>query len=520
MGLRRVAVSFLGRGLRQLPGVVGLVALFALEGVATAQDCRGDLNRDGVVDGADLGVLLTTWGQCPPPNLDRGVGVSGSARAAEFIIDCMRGVDSLDVVTIGDSNTGHPANYGYTVGLQRALGGAQALRLYATPLCAGGLELGPNARVEGMLGTGVEYRWCGDSEAGSIGSVRTLTSATISDADAIALQSNLRFSTTIPPKFIGIPWAGAYVPRSVTFTSPANNNYISLLTSNPLNAAGTALQYRVVFGKFEGAGGQFRAAMWSSSGAVVAPGYTSTGGGAAGNWTGTSSLNFTVPTPAVAVRAGWDGFSQGVPTTGPFACLWHSIVKREARGYAINPLIYDGGKTTAQIADRLDAMEGLLDAYLDELHARQVACGGSGRVLFFMNTGINGPDTPASWTLNMDRMVARLRTRWQALGHDVNSLAFVLSVTHPTTAIPAWNAVREAVASGATDFARQQADRGVTVVDINALYPADRLLAGTTPAGSLYDSAGQAHLNFSTTQLNGYDAVTHAMLSALIAADH
>jgi hypothetical protein len=518
MDLRRVAVSVLGRGLRQLSGVVGLVLLFAPEGVAIAQDCRGDLNQDGVVDGADLGVLLTTWGQCPPPNLDRGLGVTGSARAAGFIIDCMRGVDSLDVVTIGDSNTGHPANYGYTVGLQRTLGGALSLRPYATPLCAGGVELGPNARVEGMLGTGLEYRWCGDSEPGSIGTVRTLTGATASDADAIALQGNLGFSTAIPPKFIGIPWAGAFVARGVTFTSPANNNYVSLLTTNPLNSAGAALQYRVVYGKFEASGGQFRPAMWSASGSVVAPSFTSTTR-IAGSWTGTASLDFTVPTPAVAVRAGWDGLSQGVPTTGPFACLWHSIVKREALGYAINPLIYDGGKTTEQIADRLEGMGGLLDAYLDELHARQVACGGSGRVLFFMNTGINGPDTPSSWTLNMDRMVARLRTRWQALGHDVNSLAFVLSVTHPTTAIPAWNAAREAVASGATDFARQQADRGVTVVDINALCPADRLLAGTTPAGSLYDSAGQAHLNFSTTQLNGYDAVTNAMLSALMAAD-
>ena len=503
---------------RQVRVGIGLVSICA-SGGAFAQDCRGDLNADGVVDGADLGVLLTTWGDCPPPDVDLGPGVTGSSRAAAFIIDAMRGVDSLDVVTIGDSNTGHPANYGYTVGLQRALGGAQALRLYATPLCAGGLELGPNARVEGMLGTGVEYRWCGDSEAGSIGSVRTLMAATTSDADALALQSNLGFSTAIPPKFIGIPWAGAFVPRGVTFTSPANNNYISLLTSNPLNAAGAALQYRVVFGRFADSGGQFRPAMWSSSGSSVAPSYTSTGGGVAGDWTGTASLDFTVPTPAVAVRAGWDGFSQGVPTAGPFACLWHSIVKRDARGYAINPLIYDGGKTTQQIADRLEGMGGVLDAYLDELHDRQVACGGTGRVLCFMNTGINGPDTGASWTANMDRMVSRIRSRWQALGHDASTLAFVLSVTHPTTTIAAWNSTRDAVALGASDFGRQQADRGVTVVDINALYPTSRLLAGTTPSGSLYDAAGQAHLNFSATQLNGYDAVAHAMMAALLAAD-
>jgi hypothetical protein len=27
--------------------------------------CAADLNRDGVVNGADLGVMLSTWGACP-----------------------------------------------------------------------------------------------------------------------------------------------------------------------------------------------------------------------------------------------------------------------------------------------------------------------------------------------------------------------------------------------------------------------------------------------------------------------
>ena len=32
---------------------------------ACAQSCPGDINRDGQVDGADLGALLSTWGICP-----------------------------------------------------------------------------------------------------------------------------------------------------------------------------------------------------------------------------------------------------------------------------------------------------------------------------------------------------------------------------------------------------------------------------------------------------------------------
>ena len=29
------------------------------------QSCVGDLNRDGRVDGADMGLLIASWGFCP-----------------------------------------------------------------------------------------------------------------------------------------------------------------------------------------------------------------------------------------------------------------------------------------------------------------------------------------------------------------------------------------------------------------------------------------------------------------------
>lgn len=33
---------------------------------ASAPTCPGDFNDDGMVDGADLAVLLGSWGACPP----------------------------------------------------------------------------------------------------------------------------------------------------------------------------------------------------------------------------------------------------------------------------------------------------------------------------------------------------------------------------------------------------------------------------------------------------------------------
>ena len=39
--------------------------LLAAWGPCSATPCTGDLNNDGVVDGADLGILLSAWGNCP-----------------------------------------------------------------------------------------------------------------------------------------------------------------------------------------------------------------------------------------------------------------------------------------------------------------------------------------------------------------------------------------------------------------------------------------------------------------------
>ncbi|MBU6163333.1 MAG: hypothetical protein KGO50_19655, partial [Myxococcales bacterium] len=59
--------------------------------------------------------------------------VYGNKRAAQFLQDVVAGRDSLDIVTIGDSNGGN-GGYGYTVGLQRVLGFQYGVDPYATPL--------------------------------------------------------------------------------------------------------------------------------------------------------------------------------------------------------------------------------------------------------------------------------------------------------------------------------------------------------------------------------------------------
>ena len=48
-----------------LRAVIAILSL-AVAVPATAQTCRSDLNGDGQVNGADLGIMLADWGFCPP----------------------------------------------------------------------------------------------------------------------------------------------------------------------------------------------------------------------------------------------------------------------------------------------------------------------------------------------------------------------------------------------------------------------------------------------------------------------
>lgn len=59
---------------RSVVVLVALCAVMALAPSARAQSCAGDLNGDGVVNGADLGLLLSAWGST-------GAGIVGDLNA-------------------------------------------------------------------------------------------------------------------------------------------------------------------------------------------------------------------------------------------------------------------------------------------------------------------------------------------------------------------------------------------------------------------------------------------------------
>lgn len=478
-------------------------------------------------------------------------GVAGSTRAGQFICDAINGTDSLDVIVMGDSNAGWVTTgasgmyfaYGYTCGLLNALGNLGA-RQYATSIIAGALDnptevsIGVNSGY-GPLGTGVGAVWPTTALTGEPGATgpasRLEHRVTQSDADAIALKANLGYSTQtdaqlglggsfgpILPRFMGFPWDAAFVPRDVLYTSGANKNTVRLSTISPIvtGQTQTPLQYRCVYGKFASGSGQFRPAAWSSGNAQVAPAFVPTSGGSANNWYGTTSFNFNGPTvtngvAAAEMVAGWDNFNQGSPVTGPFACLWHSVIRRNTKGFAVNPYLLQGGAKTENILARMNGNAGILDSFLKEIKERQVEATGSGRALVWINIGINGNEASNTWTSNMNATIDKIIERWVAVGNDPNKLCFVISATHPAPGVAGWSAARPNTVSAAASVANTNASKGVTAVDIESYFTSGELLSDNSGGGSMYDPAGQAHLSTALNALNGYDAISAATVSAL-----
>jgi len=440
-------------------------------------------------------------------------GFAGSSRAQVLFKDTDADRDSLDVITIGDSNTGFVETTGWGYGYHTGIYKAFSLRAteYSSPLMPAMLGTTGSAGHSGnMFGIGLQPLWSADKDAGasgSVGPIRSLVVASsIPDANAQAVTSYLGMDTTNLPASFGYTWQSSFVAGGNTYTnSGANKQVIVVNTTAQLYSSGASMQYRVMFARVNAAGGQFKLGMWSNFSATFSA-YKSTNSGGGTDVT-TETYNFTAP--ALAYRCGWDGIAQGTSNhvVGPAPVLAHSIARLNVKGFAFNNLMYDSGKTTAQIADRVEQMDRLLDEYLREMRNRQIACGGSGNVVVKVFSGINGTETPTSYVNNAQRIVNRISARWFAIGGNTTKLAFVFVPTHPiVNNINGWNTSRTAIVNAANSWAATQP--GVCVFDINAYYTASAINTN----GWYSTATTQAHLKEA-----GYDAVGTALITNILA---
>jgi hypothetical protein len=284
-------------------------------------------------------------------------------------------------------------------------------------------------------------------------------------------------------------YGAAFIDPAATFTSSAGGPSVRTAKGNQLTAGngsgGMSCQYRLVYGKFSATGGKFRLRAMKDVNTTVAADSTDrlTSGGSAydvAKLPFTSSTTSSIPDD---MKCAWDGYNAGVSfhTTGPFAAFWHSIIRLGKKGFCTHNLNYLGGSTTAQHALTISRMGEHLKMYLKELRERQIEAGGSGRVLWFFNSGINGPDTATTWTDNMTIIRDTISATWISLGYPMDDLAFIMSVSHPTTSgdpgATTWATGRAAVSNAANLWAltAESFAKNVCVFDIESVFTSAQL---------------------------------------------
>jgi len=447
-----------------------------------------------------------------------GSGIYGSERAAAFIQDAVNGNDSIDVLIFGDSNAGSNNIYGYTGGWMAALSNF-GIQQYATSMYMLGDTAGNNSRANGSFGPFTRATWVGNNLVLGTGTIYTLSAQAGSDTDAANLYALAGNYTNWKPG--AFTYDANFIKATTTsFTSGANGPNITISAASPLaagfGAAGVSLQYRVVYGKFATTGGQFKLGVYKNVNTVVQLGsYLPTSGGVGYD---IARLNFTSPNSAGVVdefKCAWDGFNTGAGNnaSGPIAMFWHDVIRLGVKGWGVTNLNYFGGATTANLATYVAQTNKLLEMALKEARLRQIEAGGSGRVLWFHNSGINGPDSSSTWISGAETIRDTVTQAWANLGYPAQDLAFIFSVTHPVIngdpGAGTWATVRPSVSSAANAWALNTTNqtKNVCVVDIESIFTAQQLKTKCLYQQNISNNGYASHLKepfYTTSQSTNF----------------
>jgi hypothetical protein len=343
-------------------------------------------------------------------------GVYGGERARQFVRDAIAGTESLDVVVVGDSNVGHDA-YGWTNGMAYGLLEMGA-PLYSSPLLPGatggvgaaslfpGLPFGYNGTNTG--------RWqTTESAFGAKGSDESYPEINDFWNDN---GGKLLFSSTAF-------WNWMFIASSGTSSTgiTASTTAVMPITAEHIWRVGTAT--------FDSGSGELNLAVVNANTgvAIVSAEIPSN--------TGTVGFEVNeIVVPADSARNFNLVFRfYSVAPVSPAGVLWTSIYQRR-KGIASQIYQYGGGQDGREVGAACDN-SAMMRTYLAELRARQIAAGGRGRVLVFLNVGVNEIGTPTDWPDGATLIRDGFRAAWSQLGYPDADLAFVFGVSHQRAAV-------------------------------------------------------------------------------------
>jgi hypothetical protein len=339
-------------------------------------------------------------------------GIYGGERTRQFVRDAIRGDESLDVIVVGDSNVGHE-NYGWTDGIPYALRTLGA-SVYSSPLLpgatggAGAASLFPGLSY-GYDGTNTGRWQTSEAALGNKGSGE--------DYPEINDFWNANGGTLL--------WSSAAYWDWMYIDATATSLFAQIIAATTAAMPITAEHiWRLGVATFDTGSGELNLGVYNgtSGAAVVTDTFSSNTG-----TTGFQVYEMTVPADP-ARNFGLRFRPYAVGPVSPAGVLWMSVYQRRT-GFACQPYHYGGGQDLREIGNAC-GNSAMMRTFLAELRARQIAAGGRGRVLVFINGGVNEVATPSDWPEGSTAVYEGFRSAWSQLGYPESDLAFLAGVSH------------------------------------------------------------------------------------------
>ncbi|MFM7051520.1 MAG: hypothetical protein ACKOYN_05215 [Planctomycetota bacterium] len=358
--------------------------------------------------------------------------------------DAVLGRDSVDVLVVGDSNSGF-AGDGWLLGLSygcAVFGGANMYGSPVLPLTDGpGLGLGTQSlgNIIGRQsadGSGVLCMPGSDPSGGA-------------PASLVLGYSRGSGSASITGSPLEFAW---FDTGSTSFVNYFASWYIAA-GDGPEGAlrrgsSVAPLIHRVVRGSSASAPPNSRFSVtWSCQGSMLSvPHKTREQSAEDGSWRWVASETPCPPEIELQTAQPWQvslaGAGSGQGVEGQVAFATHSVY-RQLRGWSVSMLGFRGGATMTGIASDIAALSGdndTLGNILAEHRARQQSAGGRGRVAVFIQGGINStdwwfgdppnPSNRGKWSQGIESIQKNIRREWVRHGFPPEDLAFIVMVSH------------------------------------------------------------------------------------------
>ena len=441
-------------------------------------------------------------------------GIYGSRNAAGFVLDAVLNNESLDCLWVGDSNTGYNG-WGWCDGFQHGLSQAGA-NMYGSMLWFpwnSQANLGYRSQTFSSFSAGTATGLVAGT-GGSSGASAGLKSTYSVGGGQLTIQGTAGTS----PDFVDVPSARTgdgytetgiwmYMRNIQTGSAGAINN--AHVEPMPIGF-NDSLTFRAQVNLRTGGTAKFTSRWANTSGQLYVADTTAVSASTTAWTTYTHNIaaasRFVYPgtNNQEIIKVTLDGSGVG----GPHAIkagtsLGICSVYRSTIGTSCSIMEYRGSASLTQIASDISlAATGFCNMLLKETRERQIAAGGTGRVLICIQGGINADASPAAAVAAVESMKTSLKAQWAALGYAATDLYFLFMVSHP---VDAGDATLTALRTYAKTYYTESAD--TLFVDLNEIAPFE-----TITTNNWYADDGNSHLDEAT---RGYEAISSAIVMRL-----